>query len=135
MEFSRQEYWSGLPFSSPEALPDSGIEPGSLALQTNSLLSEPPGKSKYMVDCGKLIALIVLVFNSLYSCPFIVFSPTAFGPGHVTCFDQRNSYKLDVSRGLKRHSCGSGFSRSGRAEPKHEHFEKTPWVVQICTLL
>ena len=32
MEFSRQEYWSGLPFSSPGDLPDPGIEPGSTAL-------------------------------------------------------------------------------------------------------
>ena len=33
MGFSRQEYWSGLPFPSPEDFPDPGIEPGSLALQ------------------------------------------------------------------------------------------------------
>ena len=32
MGFSRQEYWSGLPFASPEDLPDPGIEPGSPAL-------------------------------------------------------------------------------------------------------
>ena len=32
MRFSRQEYWSGLPFPSPEDLPDSGIEPRSPAL-------------------------------------------------------------------------------------------------------
>ena len=44
VEFSRQEYWSGLLFPSPEDLPDSGIEPGSLALQADSLLSEPPRK-------------------------------------------------------------------------------------------
>ena len=44
MEFSRQEYWSGLPFPSPGDLPDPGIEPGSLALQADSLLTEPPGK-------------------------------------------------------------------------------------------
>ena len=43
-EFSRQEYWSGLPFSSPEDLPDPGIKPGSPALQADSLPSEPPGK-------------------------------------------------------------------------------------------
>ena len=42
MEFSRQEYWSGLPFPSPGDLPDPGIEPGSLALQEDSLLSESP---------------------------------------------------------------------------------------------
>ena len=44
MGFSRQEYWSRLPFPSPGALPDPGIEPGSPALQADSLPSEPPGK-------------------------------------------------------------------------------------------
>ena len=42
--FSRQEYWSGLLFPSPGDLPDPGIEPGSPALQADSLLSESPGK-------------------------------------------------------------------------------------------
>ena len=45
MGFSRQEYWSGLPFPSPD-LPNPGIEPGSPALQTEDLPSEPPGKPK-----------------------------------------------------------------------------------------
>ena len=44
MRFSRQEYWSGLPFPFPGDLPDQGIEPRSPALQIDSLLSEPPGK-------------------------------------------------------------------------------------------
>ena len=38
--FSKQEYWSGLPFPSPGDLPDLGIELGSPALQADSLLSE-----------------------------------------------------------------------------------------------
>ena len=38
--FFRQEYWSGLPFLSPGDLPNPGIEPRSLALQTDSLLTE-----------------------------------------------------------------------------------------------
>ena len=42
MEFSKQEYWSGLPFPSPGDLPNLGIEPGSPALQADTLLSEPP---------------------------------------------------------------------------------------------
>jgi len=46
VEFSRQEYWSGLPFFSPGYLPDPGIEPWSLALQADSLLPELPGKPK-----------------------------------------------------------------------------------------
>ena len=42
MGFSRQEYWSGLPFLSPGDLPDPGIEPSSPALQADALPSEPP---------------------------------------------------------------------------------------------
>ena len=44
MEFSRQEYWNGLPCSFPGDLPGPGIEPGSPTLQADSLPSEPPGK-------------------------------------------------------------------------------------------
>ena len=44
MGFSRQKYWSEQPFPSPGDLPNPGIEPRSLALQTDSFLSEPPGK-------------------------------------------------------------------------------------------
>ena len=44
MGFLRQEYWSGLPFPSPGDLPDPGIQPASLAVQADSLPSEPPGK-------------------------------------------------------------------------------------------
>ena len=44
MEFSRQVYWSGLPFPPLGDLPDPGIEPGSPALQEDSLPSELPGK-------------------------------------------------------------------------------------------
>ena len=44
MGFSRQEDWNGLPFPFPGDLPNPGIEPGSPALQVDSLLAEPPGK-------------------------------------------------------------------------------------------
>ena len=43
MGFSRQEYWGRLPFPSPGDLPDPEIEPGSPALQADSLLTELPG--------------------------------------------------------------------------------------------
>ena len=42
MGFSRQEYWSGLPFPSPGDLPNPGMEPGSPALEADALTSEPP---------------------------------------------------------------------------------------------
>ena len=44
MEFSRQEYWNGLPFPPPGDLPNPGIKPTGPALLADSLLSEPPGK-------------------------------------------------------------------------------------------
>ena len=44
MGFSKQEYWSGLPFPSPGDLPDPGIEPESPTLEADALPSEPPGK-------------------------------------------------------------------------------------------
>ena len=46
MGFSGQEYWSELPFPTPEDLPDTGIKPGSPALQAGRFFTtEPPGKS------------------------------------------------------------------------------------------
>ena len=44
--FSRQGYWSGLPFLSPRDLPNPGIESGSPSLQADSLPAEPQGKPK-----------------------------------------------------------------------------------------
>ena len=56
MGFSRQEYWSGLPFPFPGYLPNPEIEPGSPALQTDALPSEPLGKP---LDFWKTILLII----------------------------------------------------------------------------
>ena len=50
MEFSRLEYWSGLPFPSPGDLSDPGIELRSPTLQSDSLPSEPPGKPLQQVQ-------------------------------------------------------------------------------------
>ena len=50
MEFSRQEHWNGLPFPFPGDLPDPGVEPGSPALQVDSLPSEPPGNALNLFD-------------------------------------------------------------------------------------
>ena len=53
MGFSRQEYWSGLPFPSPGDFPNPGIEPRSPTLQADSLLSEPPGKQGVKVKVAQ----------------------------------------------------------------------------------
>ena len=47
MEFSRQVYWSGLPFPFPGDLSDPGIKQRSPVLQADSLPSEPPGKPTF----------------------------------------------------------------------------------------
>ena len=49
MGFSREEYWSGLPFPSPEDLPKPGIEPRFPVLQEDALPSKPPGKPIYII--------------------------------------------------------------------------------------
>ena len=48
MGFSRQDYWSGLPFPSPGDLPDPGIQPTSPALAGGFLTTVPPGKPDYV---------------------------------------------------------------------------------------
>ena len=62
IEFSRQ-YWSGLQFPSPGDFPDPGIKSGSSALQTDCLLSEPPGKPKSRTNiCPKALQVKKLGF-------------------------------------------------------------------------
>ena len=67
MEFSRQEYWSGLPFPSPGNLPNPGTEPRSPALQTDTLPSEPPGKPLFRKGI-----IYYVEFPVLYSRPLAI---------------------------------------------------------------
>ena len=64
MGFSRQEHWSGLPFPSPRDLPDSEIEPGSPALQPDSLPTELQGKLHPEAKYKKF--LLVIVHSVMY---------------------------------------------------------------------
>ena len=50
MEFSREEYWSGLPFSPPGDFTDPGIEPTSPSLAGEFFTTAPPGKP-YIITC------------------------------------------------------------------------------------
>ena len=63
MLFSRQEYWSGQPFPSPEDLPNPGIEPRSPVLQVDSLPAELLGKSNISIDIHNMN-----VYLSIYIC-------------------------------------------------------------------
>ena len=55
--FPRQEYWSGLPFSSPGDLPDPGIEPMFPALAGEFFTTEPPGKPSKCIGLSFLVIL------------------------------------------------------------------------------
>ena len=67
MGFSRQEYWSGLPFPSPGDLPNLGIEPGSPALRADALPSELPGKPKGKERVGQIerVALKHIIYTTI----------------------------------------------------------------------
>ena len=69
MEFSRQEYWSGLPFPSPGDLPNPGIKPRSPAMQADSLPSEPQGKPLPNIICSHIqsISYPKFISNTLAS--------------------------------------------------------------------
>ena len=67
MEFSRQEYWSGLPFPSPADLPDPELKPRSCALQADSLPSEPPGKPWFSLRAPQLFLFFPCCSETLIS--------------------------------------------------------------------
>ena len=55
--FSKQEYWSGLPFPSPGDLPNPVIKSRSSALQADSLPSESPGKPNYNINLTQMTTI------------------------------------------------------------------------------
>ena len=92
MDFSRQEYWSGLPFLSAGDLPDPGVKPVSPALAGRFFTTEPPGKplalSKSSDNCtiagsvcnhySSASCCLTTFFLHFYTNLRIVISPTAF---------------------------------------------------------
>ena len=93
MEFSRQEYWSGLLFPSPADLPDPGIEPRSPALQAVSLPSEPPGNVR---NSKSIIQILENETNHSMTVHLKVVLPvrnTDFGVKLPLCLLTRRIYK------------------------------------------
>ena len=70
MGFSRQEYWSGLPFPSPEDLPDPGVEAASPALKVDSLSFRHPGNPIYVHAVLRLITQSCPTFCDPLDCSF-----------------------------------------------------------------
>ena len=86
MGFSKQEHWSGLPFPSPWDLPNSGIKPGSPALQTDALLSEPLEKP-----------ILMKYYSYLFNSIFIILLKFSNAVG-----DRKNKRKAGPGKGHKR---------------------------------
>ena len=81
MGFSRQEYWSGLPFPFPGDLPDPGIEPRSPALRADASPSEPSGKQKLLPNLCYISVLTPSVsFSFLFCCSVDKSCLTGCGP-------------------------------------------------------
>ena len=72
MKFFRQEYWSGWPFPSPGDLPNLGIKPGSPALKSDSLLSEPPGKPMMYIIYKQSPSMWVALSFSFFLIYFLI---------------------------------------------------------------
>ena len=72
MGFSWQEYWSGLPFSSPGDLPDPGIKPRSPALEADALTSEPPGKLLLVISFTNIFPP-TLFYRNLFTSLQLIF--------------------------------------------------------------
>ena len=86
MGFSRQEYWSGLPFPSPGDLPNPGIDPGFPTLEADALTSEPPGNVYLILKWSEVKSLSRV---GLFVTPWTV----AYQPPQSTEFS-RQEYSL-----------------------------------------
>ena len=117
MGFSRQEYWSGLPFPSPGDLPDPGLELVSSMLQAEDLPSEPPGMFSHTIknscltnvfricgqnfnsSCNGIIFIFLIYIYIFNTAPYILFE--ALQNDNVDyfkiLFDSAKSYHLMTS--------------------------------------
>ena len=126
MGFSRQEYWSGLPFPSPGDLPEPGIEPRSPALQADSLLSEPQGKQ---INLHKFTCSIQFSSVQLLSCVLLLWphglqharlphpspTPGAYSnsyPSHQWCHSTISSSVIPFSSHLQSFLASGSFPMS-----------------------
>ena len=110
MEFSRQEYWSGLPFPFPGDLPNPGIKPRSSMSQADSSPSEPPGKPLSVIsEEGKALSVCPKVVSTL---------PLPPAPGKraqsrstdwitVRCFSLSHRGRVPGRQGPRQHSTGA----------------------------
>ena len=140
MEFSRQEYWSGLPFPFPGDLLDPGIESGYPALQTDSSLSELSGKPEVMSVDLKLRCLVQSKRSVSGSCCPCIWP--AIGSQANPCFPIPVSVASRVPSTEKASLClpkSTAVSVEGTVLYKDEPFHSPApcgiWVINPCSVL
>ena len=99
MGFSRQRYWSGLPFPSPGDLPDLGIEPGSPALQAGSVPTELWGKPR-TGESDHLLCLLSVQFSCLWFLPAPILYPFFYGITFYLLICSNSLHILDINSWL-----------------------------------
>ena len=104
MGFSRQEYWSGLPFPSPGDLSNPGIEPGSLALQADALLSEPRGKSLNILSISIPLAISPAPFLGVLRLFFLVVQMVKHLPAMQETQVRSLGWEDPLEKGMATHS-------------------------------
>ena len=72
MEFSRQEYWSQVPFPSPGDLPNPGIKSGSSAFQADSLPSESPITLTFNLSLSLCLCVTIHYFYNCLQASIII---------------------------------------------------------------
>ena len=98
MEFSRQEYWGGLPWPPPRDLPGPETEPSSPALAGSSLPLVPPKKSVELSKLFKLVTKLSLLpyFNQRWTCVELQKDISASWLLLLSILKADNSYKADL---------------------------------------
>ena len=146
MGFSRQEYWSGLPFPSPGDLPDPGIEPRSPTLQADALTSAPPGKQMKVaqlcltvcdpMDCivhgilqARILEWVAFPFSRGSSPPRDRTQVSCIAGGFFTCWATREDQPGNSSPNMLHFINGTaivfkttGLQVTPQALPPHSHF-------------
>ena len=121
MGFSRQEYWSGLPFPFPGNHPDSGIEPWSPALQADSLPSEAPSES--FLDSTQFSVHLLLPGTVLGATRFML---TPWILTHTRCCNCRvydSEFQISTSSQIDLWNSRSSF----QLETVHHHVAGKTW--------
>ena len=126
MGFSRQEYWSRLPFPSPGHLPYLGIELRSPALQADALLSELPLNFQLICKCH--CQLLVLPYLSSENAWYIFFLLSHFSPVWFIVTPGTVVHQAPLFMGFSRQEYWSGFPCLSPGDPPRPRIKPSSFM-------